>query len=39
VIQPDQPELSAARLLLCNATKQTLKAALSVMGISAPEAM
>jgi arginyl-tRNA synthetase len=39
VIQADQPELSAARMKLCEATKQTLKTTLDLLGVSAPEKM
>lgn len=39
VIQPDQPELSAARLALCQATKAGLQAAFALLGVSAPEHM
>jgi len=37
VIQPDQPELSQARLALCQATKKALKATFDLLGVSAPE--
>jgi arginyl-tRNA synthetase len=39
VIQVDQPELSAARVRLCEATKRTLKITLDLLGVSAPEKM
>ena len=39
VIQVDQPELSAARMKLCEATKRTLKTTLDLLGVSAPEKM
>ena len=39
VIQEDQPELSAARMKLCEATKRTLKTTLDLLGVSAPEKM
>ena len=39
VIQADQPELSAARMKLCEATKRTLKTTLDLLGVSAPEKM
>lgn len=39
VIQQDQPELSAARLALCKVAANALKAALGLLGISAPERM
>ncbi len=39
VIQADQPELSAARMKLCEATKRTLKTTLNLLGVSAPEKM
>jgi arginyl-tRNA synthetase len=37
VIQPDQPELSQARLALCQATKKALKSTFDLLGVSAPE--
>lgn len=39
VVQPEQPELSRARLDLCRLTKNALQAALDLLGISAPERM
>ncbi|MCC7230288.1 MAG: hypothetical protein IT203_07820, partial [Fimbriimonadaceae bacterium] len=39
VIQADEPELSRARLALCEATRIALKANLDLLGISAPERM
>jgi len=39
VVQVDQPELSKARLALCEATRVALKATLDLLGISAPERM
>jgi arginyl-tRNA synthetase len=39
VIQPDQPELSVARLALCEATRVSLQAVFGLLGISAPERM
>jgi arginyl-tRNA synthetase len=40
VIQPDQPELSRARLALCQATEIALKSVLEdLLGVSAPERM
>ena len=39
VIQPDQPDLTAARLDLCKATKIALKATFDLVGVSAPEKM
>ena len=39
VIDPDEPERSAARLALVAAAKTTLANALGLLGISAPEAM
>ena len=39
VIQEDKPELSAARMKLCEATKRTLKTTLDLLGVSAPEKM
>jgi arginyl-tRNA synthetase len=39
VIDPAQPDLSARRLALVQATKTTLAKALALLGISAPESM
>jgi arginyl-tRNA synthetase len=39
VVQPDQPELSHARLALCEATRASLRAVFTLLGISAPERM
>ncbi|HVT13935.1 MAG TPA: arginine--tRNA ligase [Fimbriimonadaceae bacterium] len=39
VIQPEAPELSQARLALCEAARIALKASLDLLGISAPERM
>ena len=39
VVDPDEPERSAARLALVAAAKTTLANALSLLGISAPESM
>jgi len=39
VIQPDQPELSQARLALVKAAQIALKSALGMLGVSAPEKM
>jgi arginyl-tRNA synthetase len=39
VIQSDQPELSRARLAICLATKNALKSALDLLGVSSPERM
>lgn len=39
VIQPEQPELSAARLALAQAAQIALKSALNLLGVSAPERM
>jgi arginyl-tRNA synthetase len=39
VIQTDQPELSQARIALCQATRIALKGALDLLGVSAPERM
>lgn len=36
VVQPEQPELSGARLALCEATRLALASCLSILGISAP---
>jgi len=35
----DDPELTRARLELCRAARHTLKTALDLMGVSAPERM
>ena len=39
VVDPDRPELSAARLALVSATRTTIANALHLLGISAPESM
>jgi arginyl-tRNA synthetase len=39
VVQPDEPELSLARVALCNAAAIGLKATFELLGISAPERM
>jgi arginyl-tRNA synthetase len=39
VVDPDEPERSAARLALVDATRISLANALALLGISAPEAM
>ncbi|MCH7904676.1 MAG: arginine--tRNA ligase [Armatimonadetes bacterium] len=39
VIQPEEPELSQARLALCQATATGLKAVFGLLGISAPKRM
>ncbi len=39
VIQPEEPELSQARVQLCEATRIGLKATLDLLGVSAPERM
>ncbi|MEX2184190.1 MAG: arginine--tRNA ligase [Chloroflexota bacterium] len=39
VVDPDQPERSAARLALAQATQVTLARTLGLLGISAPESM
>lgn len=39
VIQPEEPELSRARLALCEATRLALKGTLDLLGISAPNRM
>jgi arginyl-tRNA synthetase len=39
VIQPEEPELTAARLELCRATKLALKSTFDLLGVSAPEKM
>jgi len=37
VIQPEQPELTKARLALCEATAVALRAVFALLGVSAPE--
>ncbi len=39
VVQPGQPDLTRARLALCEAAKRTLAEALNLLGISAPTEM
>ncbi|MBX3117822.1 MAG: arginine--tRNA ligase [Fimbriimonadaceae bacterium] len=39
VIQPEEPELTQARLALCLATRSGLRAVFNLLGISAPEKM
>ncbi len=39
VVQPDQPGLSAARVALCTAARDTLAAGLRLLGVSAPVRM
>jgi arginyl-tRNA synthetase len=39
VIQPEQPELTVARLALCEAARITLANTLDLLGISAPTRM
>ena len=39
VVDPDEPERSARRLALAEATRVTLANALGLLGISAPESM
>ena len=39
VIQPEEPELSAARLALCDALRTVFAGGLRVLGLSAPEKM
>lgn len=39
VVQADQPDLTRARLALCEATRASLRAAFNLLGISAPERM
>ena len=39
VIQPDQPELSQARLALCEAARIGRASTLDLLGVSAPERM
>jgi arginyl-tRNA synthetase len=39
VIQPEQPELSQARVALCESARLALKATLDLIGVSAPERM
>ena len=39
VVDPDEPERSARRLALAEATRVTLANALGLLGISAPQSM
>lgn len=39
VVQPDQPDLTAARLALCEATRTALRSVFSLLGVSAPDRM
>ena len=39
IVNKDEPELSSQRLALCEATRITLKNALELLGVSAPERM
>ena len=39
VVQPDEPELTYARLNLCHAARTGLQATLALLGVSAPERM
>lgn len=39
VVDPDQPQLSAARLLLCRACQAVLARVLGLIGVRAPESM
>jgi arginyl-tRNA synthetase len=39
VVDPEQPELSRARLWLCAGTKQVIANLLGIVGVSAPESM
>jgi arginyl-tRNA synthetase len=39
VIQPEQPELSQARIALCEATRVALQSTFNLLGIEAPESM
>jgi arginyl-tRNA synthetase len=39
VVDPDEPERSAKRLALVDATRISLANALALLGVSAPEAM
>lgn len=39
VIQPEAPDLTSARLALCDAARLTLKATFDLLGVSAPERM
>lgn len=39
VVQPEEPELSAARLALCHAARVGLRATFRILGVSAPERM
>jgi arginyl-tRNA synthetase len=39
VVQPEQPELSTARVALCEATRGALRATFALLGVSAPTRM
>ncbi len=39
VVQLEQPELSGSRLVLCKVTRDTIRAVLKLLGVSAPEKM
>lgn len=39
VVDPEEPELSAARLYAVDATRRALRCVLALLGVSAPEAM
>ena len=39
VIQPDQPDLTGARLCLCRAAQIALRSTLALLGVSAPDRM
>ncbi|MDE0883364.1 MAG: DALR anticodon-binding domain-containing protein, partial [Myxococcota bacterium] len=39
VVDDNDPQMSSARLLLCNALAHTLRSGLAVLGVSAPERM
>ena len=39
IVQVDEPDLTHARLAVCHATRETLRSALDLLGVSAPEQM
>jgi len=39
VVDPEHPDMSSARLLMCQSLAQTIRSGLAVLGVSAPERM
>jgi arginyl-tRNA synthetase len=39
VVDPEQPELSSARLFAADATRRALRCVLALLGVNAPESM